>query len=309
MDFILITLGIFGLVAGSIYLLLAPRAKIEEEAIQRRLEAIAASAVRTGGKVRLLSADQETFWENVARFFLGEKELAARYTKDRILLHQAGYPGERAVRIFWGVRIFLTGALPIGFFLFATFAKGQISQMLLLIVASAGIGYMLPLFYVRRKAKERTLQISETLPDTLDLLVICVEAGLGIDAALNRVGIEQAEQGLAIGDELQLMNQEIQAGISRREALTRLADRVGIDDLRGLVTFLTQTEELGGSIARSLRVYSQTMREKRSQKAEEAARKVVIKLIFPLVFFILPAVFLVVLGPAAINILKALRIK
>ena len=309
MDFILITLGIFGLVAGSIYLLLAPRAKIEEEAIQRRLEAIAASAVRTGGKVRLLGANQETFWENVARFFLGEKELAARYTKDRILLHQAGYPGERAVRIFWGVRIFLMGALPIGFFLFATLAKGQISQMLLLIVASAGIGYMLPLFYVRRKAKERTLQISETLPDTLDLLVICVEAGLGMDAALNRVGLEQAEQGLAIGDELQLMNQEIQAGISRREALTRLAERVGIDDLRGLVTFLMQTEELGGSIARSLRVYSQTMREKRSQKAEEAARKVVIKLIFPLVFFILPAVFLVVLGPAAINILKALRIK
>jgi len=309
MDFILITVGIFGLVAGSIYLLLAPRAKIEEEGIQRRLEAIAATTTRTGGKVRLLEADQESFWENIARFFLGEKELAARYTKDRILLHQAGYPGERAVRIFWGLRIFLTAALPIAMFLFATLSKGKISQLMLLIVAGAGLGYMLPLFYVRRKAKERTLQISETLPDTLDLLVICVEAGLGIDAALNRVGIEQAQQKLAIGDELQLMNQEIQAGISRREALSRLADRVGIDDLRGLVTFLMQTEELGGSIARSLRVYSQTMREKRSQKAEEAARKVVIKLIFPLVFFILPAVFLVVLGPAAINILKALRVK
>jgi len=309
MDFILITVGIFGLVAGSIYLLLAPRAKIEEEAIHRRLEAIAASAAKTSGKVRLLDADQESFWENIARFFLGEKELAARYTKDRILLHQAGYPGERAVRIFWGLRIFLTAALPIAMFLFATLSKGKISQLMLLIVAGAGLGYMLPLFYVRRKAKERTLQISETLPDTLDLLVICVEAGLGIDAALNRVGIEQAAQKLAIGDELQLMNQEIQAGISRREALSRLADRVGIDDLRGLVTFLMQTEELGGSIARSLRVYSQTMREKRSQKAEEAARKVVIKLIFPLVFFILPAVFLVVLGPAAINILKALRVK
>jgi tight adherence protein C len=162
---------------------------------------------------------------------------------------------------------------------------------------------------VRRKARERTLQISETLPDTLDLLVICVEAGLGMDGALVRVGKEQAEQGLAIGDELQLMNQEIQAGISRREALSRLAERVGVDDLRGLVTFLMQTEELGGSIARSLRVYSTTMREKRSQKAEEAARKVVIKLIFPLVFFILPAVFLVVMGPAAINILHALRVE
>jgi tight adherence protein C len=199
--------------------------------------------------------------------------------------------------------------LPVGFFLFATLSGAEISQMLLMLVAAAGIGFMAPLFYVRRKARERTLQISETLPDTLDLLVICVEAGLGMDGALVRVGKEQAEQGLAIGDELQLMNQEIQAGISRREALSRLAERVGVDDLRGLVTFLMQTEELGGSIARSLRVYSTTMREKRSQKAEEAARKVVIKLIFPLVFFILPAVFLVVMGPAAINILHALRVE
>ena len=307
MEFILITFGIFGLVAGSIYFLLAPRAKVEEEMIQKRLESIAVSAAKTGGKVRLLGTSEESFWENIARFFLGEKELAGRYTKDRILLHQAGFPGERAVRVFWGVRIFLTGVFPIAFFLLATLSRAQISQMLLLIVASAGIGFMLPLFYVRRRAKERTLQISETLPDTLDLLVICVEAGLGMDAALVRVGKEQADQGLAMGEELQLMNQEIGAGIARREALSRLADRVGIDELRGLVTFLVQTEELGGSIARSLRVYSTTMREKRMQKAEEAARKVVIKLIFPLVFFILPAVFLVVMGPAAVNIIKVLK--
>jgi tight adherence protein C len=307
MEFILIMIGIFGLVGGSIFLLLAPRAKAEEETIQRRLEAIAASAARTGTKIRLLGTGDESFWENIARFFLGEKELAARYTKDRILLHQAGFPGERGVRIFWGLRIFLTGVFPIAFFLLATLSRAQISQMFLLIAASAGIGYMLPLFYVRRKAKERTLQISETLPDTLDLLVICVEAGLGMDAALVRVGKEQADQGLAFGEELQLMNQEIGAGIARREALSRLAERVGVDDLRGLVTFLVQTEELGGSIARSLRVYSSTMREKRSQKVEEAARKVVIKLIFPLVFFILPAVFLVVMGPAAINIIRVLK--
>ena len=307
MEFILIMIGIFGLVGGSIFLLLAPRAKAEEETIQRRLEAIAASAAKTGTKIRLLGTGDESFWENIARFFLGEKELAARYTKDRILLHQAGFPGERGVRIFWGLRIFLTGVFPIAFFLLATLSRGKISQMVLLVAASAGIGYMLPLFYVRRRAKERTLQISETLPDTLDLLVICVEAGLGMDAALVRVGKEQADQGLAFGEELQLMNQEIGAGIARREALSRLAERVGVDDLRGLVTFLVQTEELGGSIARSLRVYSSTMREKRSQKVEETARKVVIKLIFPLVFFILPAVFLVVMGPAAINIIRVLK--
>jgi tight adherence protein C len=118
------------------------------------------------------------------------------------------------------------------------------------------------------------------------------------------VGKEQADQELAIGVEIQLMNQEVQAGISRREALSRMQERVGLDDLRGLVTFLMQTEELGGSIARSLRVYSDTMRNKRILRAEEAARKAVIKLIFPLVLFILPALFLVILGPAVISLIK-----
>jgi tight adherence protein C len=148
--------------------------------------------------------------------------------------------------------------------------------------------------------------MKETLPDTLDLIVVCVEAGMGVDAALNRVGKEQADQGLAMGEELLLATQELQAGAVRKEALTRCADRIGIEEFRGLITFLTQTEELGGSIARSLRVYASTMREKRSQAAEEAARKAVIKLIFPLVFLILPAIFIIVLGPAGLSIMRTL---
>jgi tight adherence protein C len=173
--------------------------------------------------------------------------------------------------------------------------------------AGAFVGYMLPFMTVYRKAKARVLEMKESLPDALDLLVVCVEAGMGIDAALSRVAKEQSAQGLAIGEELMLANQEMQAGAVRKEALTRLADRVGLDEFKALVTFLTQTEELGGSIARSLRVYAETMRDKRSQAAEEAARKTVIKLIFPLVFFILPAIFIVVLGPPGLQIIKALQ--
>jgi tight adherence protein C len=171
----------------------------------------------------------------------------------------------------------------------------------------AVIGYMFPYVTVRRKAHTRVMEMRETLPDSLDLIVVCVEAGMGIDAALNRVGKEQFEQGLAIGEELMLTTQEMQAGAIRKEALLRLADRIGIDEFRALITFLTQTEELGGSIARSLRVYAGTMREKRSQSAEEAARKAVIKLIFPLVFFILPAIFIIILGPAFLSIMKLLQ--
>jgi tight adherence protein C len=130
---------------------------------------------------------------------------------------------------------------------------------------------------------------------------------MGVDAALSRVGREQTSQGLALGEELMLANQEMQAGAVRKEALIRLADRVGLDEFKALVTFLTQTEELGGSIARSLRVYAETMRDKRSQAAEEAARKTVIKLIFPLVFFILPAIFILIIGPPGLQIIKALQ--
>jgi tight adherence protein C len=180
------------------------------------------------------------------------------------------------------------------------------ADVLLLGGAGGVVGYMFPFLTVFRKAKARVLSMREALPDTLDLIVICVEAGMGVDAALNRVGQEQNKQKLAIGEELLLATQEMQAGARRKDALIRMADRCGVEEIRGLVTFLTQTEELGGSIARSLRIYAETMREKRSQSAEEAARKAVIKLIFPLVFFILPAIFIVLLGPAGLQIMKAL---
>lgn len=179
-------------------------------------------------------------------------------------------------------------------------------DLLLLTGVGAAVGYMLPFLTVFRKSSARVREMRETLPDTLDLIVVCVEAGMGIDAALNRVGKEQNSQKLALGEELVLASQEMQAGAPRKEALLRLADRVGIEEFKALVTFLTQTEELGGSIARSLRVYAETMRDKRSQAAEEAARKTVIKLIFPLVFFILPAIFIILLGPPGLAIMKML---
>jgi tight adherence protein C len=185
-------------------------------------------------------------------------------------------------------------------------SQASMSDLLLLTAAGAAVGYMLPFLTVFRKSRARVLEMRETLPDTLDLIVVCVEAGMGVDAALNRVGREQNAQNLALGEEMLLATQEMQAGAARKDALLRLADRVGLDEFKSLVTFLTQTEEMGGSIARSLRVYAETMRDKRSQAAEEAARKTVIKLIFPLVFFILPAIFIILLGPPGLGIIEML---
>ena len=303
---LLITLGVFGMVSGLIYFVFSSRTPISEEAIQRRLESIG-SQVTPPRQFRLYDTDDQTFWERVTDFFFGNKEMPARFSRVSRRLHQAGYRGARAVRIFWGLRIFLAVVLGLGLMFVAMLSKAEMKDFLMLGGLGALAGYMLPFTTVYRKAKARVLEMKETLPDTLDLLVVCVEAGMGVDAALSRVGREQSAQGLALGEELMLANQEMQAGAVRKEALIRLADRVGLDEFRALVTFLTQTEELGGSIARSLRVYAETMRDKRSQGAEEAARKTVIKLIFPLVFFILPAIFILILGPPGLQIIKALQ--
>jgi len=305
MEIIVIVAAVFVLVVSIIFSIMMPKVKVEEEAIQRRLGAIAARAERPVGRVRLLE-QEDSIWEKILRLFLGERELPEKYKGVRIFLHQAGYPGERAVRIFWGARLFTTASFAAAGFLYGILLAASFGNLLVLAVAGAALGYVAPLFLVKRKARHRVERIRQTLPDTLDLMVVCVEAGLGIDGALSRVGNEQANQGLIIGEELQLMSQEVRAGVVRREALGRMATRLGVDELQSLVTFLNQTEEMGGSIARSLRVFASTMREKRSQRAEEAARKTVIKLIFPLVMFIMPSLFLIVLGPALLNIMKLL---
>jgi len=303
MEFV-VSIGFFGFVAALFFLLLAPKPEMDKEAIKRRLDAIAAGRKRASGPMPVLTKGEATFWERCANFFLGEIELPERYTRARRLLHQAGYSRERAVYIFWGIRIFMAAALGAAALLCATVSLLPLSNMLTLIAISAALGYLLPFLYVRGRARLRTREIQETFPDTLDLLVVCVEAGLGVDAALVRVASEQASQRLAIGAELELMIREMQAGVLRRLALSRLADRTGLDDVRSFTNLLIQTEELGGSIAGSFRVYTQTMRQKRSQKAEEAARKAVVKLIFPLALFILPALLLVILAPPAMNLIK-----
>ena len=302
---LLIAVGFFGLISAIVYFVIAARAPISEEAIQRRLESIGLQT-ESRSQIRLYEDAELTFWERIANFFFGDRELPERFNMISRRLHQAGYRGNRAVRIFWGVRI----ALCIGFGFAGLFvaltSQPPMSDLLLLTGTGAAVGYMLPFLTVFRKARARVLEMRETLPDTLDLIVVCVEAGMGVDAALNRVGREQNSQNLALGEEMLLATQEMQAGAARKEALLRLADRVGIDEFKSLVTFLTQTEEMGGSIARSLRVYAETMRDKRSQAAEEAARKTVIKLIFPLVFFILPAIFIILLGPPGLGIVEML---
>ena len=171
----------------------------------------------------------------------------------------------------------------------------------------AALGWTVPPFYVRYRISKRQKEIVRALPDALDMMVVCVEAGLALNQALLRVSEEIVNVSPLMGEQLALVNLEIRAGTAREEALRNLADRTGVADIRALVAMLIQTDRFGTSIATALRVHADTLRSKRRQRAEEAAAKTTIKLIFPLVFFVFPAMFVVILGPALIQIVRTLQ--
>jgi len=220
----------------------------------------------------------------------------------RLRLVQAGYRRDEALTIFFGIRVMFALGL---FFLFSTSIVFE-RPNLLLALGGLGVGYILPGMLLARMAKRRAHRIRLALADALDLLVVSVEAGLGLDQAMTRVGEELAFAYPELSSELKLINLELRAGKPRAEALRNLADRTGVDDLSALVTMLIQTDKFGTSVAQSLRVYSETLRTKRRQRAEEAAAKTGVKMVFPLVLCIFPSIWVVTIGPAAIKFVTVL---
>lgn len=219
----------------------------------------------------------------------------------RLRLVQAGYRREEALTVFFGIRVAFALGL---FFLLSTGVV--IKTNLLVALGGLGLGYILPGMLLARMAKRRSHRIRLSLADMLDLLVVSVEAGLGLDQAMSRVGTELAFAYPELADELRLINLELRAGKPRPEALRNLADRTGVDDLSSIVTMLIQTDKFGTSIAQSLRVASETLRTKRRQRAEEAAAKTGVKMVFPLVLCIFPSIWVVTIGPAAIRFITVL---
>ena len=219
----------------------------------------------------------------------------------RLRLVQAGYRREEALTIFFGIRVMFALVL---FMFFSTSIVARPNMTMAL--AGLGAGYVLPGMLLARLAKRRAHKIRLSLADALDLLVVSVEAGLGLDQAMSRVAAELNFAYPQLSEELKLINLELRAGKPRAEALRNLADRTGVDDLSSLVTMLIQTDKFGTSVAQSLRVYSETLRTKRRQRAEEAAAKTGVKMVFPLVFCIFPAIWVVTIGPAAIRFMTVL---
>ncbi|HEY0285245.1 MAG TPA: type II secretion system F family protein [Vicinamibacterales bacterium] len=221
--------------------------------------------------------------------------------KIQLRLVQAGYRSPEAVPVFLSVRVGLSLTL---FALCMT--SLVVKPSMILGLAAAAVGYVLAGMLLARKAHRRQHRIRLALADALDLLVVSVEAGLGLDQALARVGHELASAYPDLSSELRLVNLELLAGKGRSEALRNLADRTGVDDLSSLVAMLVQTDKFGTSVANSLRVFSETLRTKRRQRAEEAAAKTGVKMVFPLVVCIFPAIWIVTIGPAVIQFIKVL---
>jgi tight adherence protein C len=222
-------------------------------------------------------------------------------SKSRVLLMQAGYREERHLNIYFGIRglLALTGAAWV-------LMTGLWLRSALLLIAIPAFGYFLPRFLLKRRVSSRQRTIKLALPDALDLTVISVEAGLGLDQAIQRVGQDLEHVHPQLSEEFGLMNLEMRAGKARAEALRNLAGRTGVDDVRVLVAVLLQTDRFGTSISQALRVHSDALRTERRQRAEEAAAKTTIKMIPVLVFFVFPAMFAVALGPALIHMYRVL---
>jgi tight adherence protein C len=225
--------------------------------------------------------------------------------KIRLRLIQAGWRSNATYYNFIAAKIVLGIVLPVGYLVsrfFFTFSLQIFLFCALLII----IGFGLPDTILGFAVRARQQRILRGLPDALDLMVVCVEAGLGLDMTFRRVGEEIRPLCTDLSDEFQLTNLEIRAGKARNECFKNMALRTGLQEINNLMTILIQTSRFGTSLAKALRVHSDAMRIKRRQIAEEKAAKSTVKLIFPLVFFIFPAIFVVLVGPGVIRIIKVL---
>ncbi len=299
-------LAIFGAVACGVWWLLEILAKSKPRA-ERRLDEFREPNARRGdgrgtkksqGMTKLLERATPTFSKPL------QPKTEEEVGKLRLKLGYAGFRGETATSIFLGLKLM---AMAAGFVIGGgtlLFTKGLTMESGMYIVGCAGVAFYLPdvvLWFLKRS---RQNNIFFGLPDALDLMVVCVEAGLGLDQAMRKVSDEMKKTYAVISEEFGLCNLQLQMGRSRNEVLHELGARTGVDDLKALAAILIQADKFGSSVAQALRVQSDSMRIRRRQMAEEKAAKTAVKLIFPLVIFIFPAIFIVLVGPAAITMVN-----
>ena len=258
-----------------------------------------------GGKAGRGRIQIDQFAERLGRTLAARRPNEQPYW--RKLLVQAGYRQTNAVFVFQGYRLLLAGLLP-GIFLFVAphLTEWSGGSRIAAVLASVAAGLFLPHWWLLQRIKRRAEEISDALPNALDLMVVCVEAGLGLDATIQRLAQEQQFTKRALAEEFRIVSQETRTGRPRSEALLAMKERVPLTELSPLIVVLVQAEKMGTGVGRSLRVHADSLRTKRRQRAEERAAKIPVKMVFPLVLLIFPATLLVLLGPSYLIIFKAL---
>src|SRR5215472_4257769 len=258
--------------------------------------------MNTGGPVRIpefREKQRERLWRSFASVGKAISPAAATSSRSQLMMIRAGFRRADAMLAVTGAKVLV----PAAFVVVALLSGAYRWNPVITLAAAALVGYMIPEGWLLWRIRGRQRRLRHAIPDGLDLLVICVEAGLGLDHALLRVSEELQLTHPDFSEELQHVNAEMRLGKNRTDALRELARRTGLDEIKALVAMLVQTERFGTSIAQSLRVHADDLRLKRRQRAEEAAAKVSVKMVPVLVFFIFPAMMIVVLGPAVITIM------
>ena len=266
------------------------------EAMLQRVSAVVTPRGRRRNLFNTLQEKGFSFSGVVERFerVLPRSEAEVSVVEQRLI--RAGYRKESAVNIFYGAKVLL----PLSLCALILFSGLGRHSSFFIYIAAVGLGFLAPDFWLGRQISIRQSRIRLGLPDALDLLVICIEAGLSLDQATARTAEELRLARPEISDELSLAVLEQRAGRARSDAWKHMAERTDVDSVRNLVSVLVQSEKFGTSVAKTLRVHSDTLRTQRRQQIEEQAAKTTVKLVFPLVLFIFPSLFLVTLGPAVI---------
>ena len=296
--FLLLIILVFATVATGLFCFLAAAAA-PASVISERLRHLASEPARP--RTSLRQPIRERIQQALAPLAKTLPHSLAETTQTRLWLIQAGYREDRHVTAYFGLRA-LCAFFGLGLMLVTGF--GLRSPWLMFGVPA--FGFFLPRFFLKRRITNRQLRLRLALADALDLTVICVEAGISLDQALQRVAVELQHSHPELSDELRIVNLETRAGKPRHEALKNLVKRTGVDDIRQLVTVLIQTDRFGTGVSQALRIHSDSLRTERRQRAEEQAAKLNVKMIPYLVVFVFPAVLVVVFGPAALQSLHML---
>jgi tight adherence protein C len=283
-----------GVVLSGYYLVTA------ESAIEQRLRTV----VPDSAGARAAEKPTDKGPSLVGRLLTGIGALSAGSNEKSLsqLLMTAGYRSPGALLTFVGLRT-LVSLGPALAFLIPRVTHGEpLRKTLFLALLIWAFLHMLCMYLLRRRARRRVFKLQTALPDSLDLMVVCLEAGLGLTATIARVGDERSAMNDPLGEEFTRVARELREGRAREDSLRAMAERNGVEDLKALIGLIVQADRLGASMAKTLRSHADILRTKRRQRAEEAARKLPIKILFPLALFILPALFVVVIGPSILRI-------